>query len=144
MECFCPYGYESSDDESFCQDINECEIYDNDDDEEAEEDGERENLPKTTFCSHTCTNLIGLLTLNIYLLTLSRHVYIFVHHLKFQEALFVPVPKTFTFMTTNVHAFVTFVLIWSTLISTKLNVPMNVLMSMKVGSCVTSLYKLYI
>lgn len=63
VECHCPNGYELSDDESFCQDINECDIYDNDDDEENEE---VESGARATFCSHTCTNLIGLLNLNIY------------------------------------------------------------------------------
>lgn len=67
FECHCPYGYELSEDESSCQDINECELYD-DEDEEGE-DGE-ENGPKATFCSHTCTNIIGLLYQNIYFLTL--------------------------------------------------------------------------
>lgn len=65
VECRCPYGYELSDDESSCQDINECEIYDNYDDEQAEE----EEAAKATYCSHTCTNLIGLLYPNIYFLT---------------------------------------------------------------------------
>lgn len=51
-----------SEDESFCQDINECEIYENDDDDEEDENDERNkngNHPRATFCSHTCTNLIG-------------------------------------------------------------------------------------
>jgi hypothetical protein len=119
-----------SDDESFCQDINECETYDNDDDEE-DDDEEEENMPKATFCSHTCTNLIGLLYPNIYFADFF-HVFI-VQHEKFQEALFVPARRTFTFMTTNVHAFVTIVLIWTTLGSTKLNARTNVLTSTKVG-----------
>lgn len=50
--CHCPYGFELSDDESACQDVNECDEYD-----EEDEDG---NASGATFCSHTCTNLIGL------------------------------------------------------------------------------------
>lgn len=72
VECNCPYGYELSDDEKSCQDINECEIYDNDDEEggsEGEDEPDEDNSPRATFCSHTCTNLIGLLDLNIYFLT---------------------------------------------------------------------------
>lgn len=63
--CYCPYGYELTDDETSCQDVNECEIYgSNDDDEEDEaggdDDGENRNHhPSATFCSHSCTNLIG-------------------------------------------------------------------------------------
>jgi len=41
------------------QDINECELYD---DGEEDDDEEAENVPKATFCSHTCSNLIGLLS----------------------------------------------------------------------------------
>lgn len=52
---------------------------------------------------------------------------------KYQEASSVPVPKTFIFMTTNGPAFVTIVLIWTTISLTKRNVHMTVLMSMKVG-----------
>lgn len=49
-----------SEDESFCQDINECEIFENDDEEdENDERNENGNQPRATFCSHTCTNLIG-------------------------------------------------------------------------------------
>lgn len=64
VECICPYGYELSDDESFCQDVNECEIYDNDDEDEHETD--EENEAKVSFCSHTCTNLIGSFNQNVY------------------------------------------------------------------------------
>ncbi|CRK94788.1 CLUMA_CG008282, isoform A [Clunio marinus] len=62
VECYCPYGYDLSEDESFCEDINECEIYDNDyEDESNNDDGDDVPIarPKATFCSHTCTNLIG-------------------------------------------------------------------------------------
>lgn len=92
-------------------------------------------MPRATFCSHTCTNLIGLLNLNIYFafaFPLTSHVSI-VHHQKFQEAIFVPVPTTFTIMTA-VHAFVTIVLIWMTVGLAKPNARMTVWMSMKVGS----------
>lgn len=115
-----------SDDESSCQDINECEIYDNDDDEDGEEEDE-ENSPKATFCSHTCSNLIGLFHLNIYFPTF--HVFIVQQRRIFQEASFVPAPRTSTFMTTNVHAFVTIVLICRT----NPNALTTVLMNQKVG-----------
>ncbi|KAG5677774.1 hypothetical protein PVAND_007505 [Polypedilum vanderplanki] len=55
VECDCPYGYELSEDESHCQDVNECEIYNNNSDDESED----EDAPRATFCSHTCINLIG-------------------------------------------------------------------------------------
>ena len=81
VECYCPYGYDLSDDESFCQDVNECEIYGNDD-EDGEGDGEEEeNVPRATFCSHTCTNLIGLFKLNIYFSPL--HCISIMQHQKF-------------------------------------------------------------
>jgi hypothetical protein len=65
VECECPSGYELSEDESHCQDINECEIYGNGGDENDGDDSddyyeeEKKNQPRATFCSHTCTNLIG-------------------------------------------------------------------------------------
>ncbi|XP_070502012.1 fibrillin-2-like [Chironomus tepperi] len=60
VECDCPQGYELSEDENFCQDINECEIYENDDEEDENDDrDENGNYPRATFCSHTCTNLVG-------------------------------------------------------------------------------------
>jgi Complement Clr-like EGF-like len=58
--CYCPYGYELTDDESSCQDINECEIYGNDDeDDETGGETEDENAHRAAFCTHSCTNLIG-------------------------------------------------------------------------------------
>lgn len=64
-ECECPSGFELSEDESHCQDINECELYDNESGENDEDSDDyyedKKNQPKATFCSHTCTNLIGLL-----------------------------------------------------------------------------------
>lgn len=94
-----------SDDESFCQDVNECEIYDNDDDDEVEEEAE----PRASFCSHTCTNLIGSPSQNIWF----SSPFIIFQHQNLQEVSFVPVLRTFTFTTTNEHAFVTIVLIWT-------------------------------
>lgn len=65
VECECPQGYELSEDETFCQDINECELYnssgENDDEDSDDYYEERKSQPKATFCSHTCTNLIGLM-----------------------------------------------------------------------------------
>jgi hypothetical protein len=39
--------------------VNECEIYGNDDDETGGSDVDEESSPKASFCSHSCTNLIG-------------------------------------------------------------------------------------
>ena len=61
VECECPQGYELSEDETHCQDINECELYDNENDEDSDDYFEdQKSQPQATFCSHTCTNLIGI------------------------------------------------------------------------------------
>lgn len=52
LECTCIDGYELSDDGSFCQDIDECEAYSNDDEDS-------EESQQYSFCSHKCTNTIG-------------------------------------------------------------------------------------
>lgn len=61
VECECPSGYELSEDESHCHDINECEIYENGSDEDDSDDyyEDRRSQLRASFCSHTCTNLIG-------------------------------------------------------------------------------------
>ena len=63
VECECPQGYELSEDESHCQDINECESYENASDENDDDSDdyyeEKRSQPHATFCSHSCTNLIG-------------------------------------------------------------------------------------
>lgn len=66
VECECPQGYEVSEDESHCQDINECETYENGSEENEDEDSDdyyedrkSQQQTRVSFCSHTCTNLIG-------------------------------------------------------------------------------------
>lgn len=54
LVCSCSDGYEESDDGSFCQDINECEAYSSEDEEDEEESSQN------SFCSHSCANTIGL------------------------------------------------------------------------------------
>lgn len=54
LVCTCNDGYEESDDGSFCQDINECEAYSSEDEEDSGESSQY------SFCSHTCANTIGL------------------------------------------------------------------------------------
>ena len=54
FDCTCPSGYELSDDEKNCQDVNECEVYDDD-----ETDNESSEKHKSSICSHECTNLVG-------------------------------------------------------------------------------------
>lgn len=62
--CYCPYGYELTEDETGCQDVNECEVYgssseDLDDEDGSKDPDSRNHHPRVTFCSHSCTNLIG-------------------------------------------------------------------------------------
>ncbi|XP_062710515.1 uncharacterized protein LOC109404745 isoform X2 [Aedes albopictus] len=56
-ECTCPAGYELADDDRTCQDINECEAYgrDGEDDYGDEEEG-RDGV---SICSHECVNTVG-------------------------------------------------------------------------------------
>lgn len=123
--CYCPYGYELTEDETGCQDVNECEIYgeeENSDDDD--DDGESRNQqPKATFCSHSCTNLIGKLNGTfLFECTLLMFIICFISTFTLalscfrytQDLLFVRARRTFIFMTICVHAFVISVLIYST------------------------------
>ncbi|XP_062552414.1 fibrillin-1-like isoform X2 [Armigeres subalbatus] len=62
-ECTCPAGYELADDDRSCQDVNECEVYAQREEDDYDEDEEGDGLGRpraaVAICSHQCVNTVG-------------------------------------------------------------------------------------